>query len=338
MTKRKGITRFSDAYCHLGRPRFGEVQQTLAAWDRTGIERGVLVLGPGIPAFDDLAVALREHDDRVRGIGIPFGSTAARRLESVRLAVSAGAIGCRIGGEELFDNPDVLSFLGERGLWAYAIGACNSPRHATTCLDWLEGYPNARIASPHFLRATPLDLSGSDGDLYKRLLAHDRFHPILSRHGGATSEPYPHRDLLRWVEQLLEFCDIDRILWGSEFPCLCWRNETLETCLNWLGDLVPGLHDRDMKAFLGENTNRVFFADPPPQAEPITVPGWVEGEFHRDRIVALLPNASLDVPMPAYEVFLTDYLERRDRGEDDLLFGPYLAEQLVARAKDVSGR
>jgi hypothetical protein len=335
MTKIGRVTAFSDAYCHLGRPRFGAVQQTLEAWDRSGIERGVLVLGPGVPALEELATALRDHGERVRGIGIPFGSTAARRLESVRLAVSAGAIGCRIGGDELFENPDVLSFLGERGLWAYAIGACNSRRHAETCLGWLDSYPKGRIASPHFLRTTPIDLAGKDGDLYKRLLAHERFHPVLSRHGGASAEPYPHRDLLRWVEQLLEFCDMDRMLWGSEFPCLFWRNETIETCLRWLADLVPGLGEEDMRLYLAENTNRLFFSDPPPAPGPISVPAWVEQEFDRTRIVALLPNASLDVPMPAYEVFLADFLARRAAGESDLLFGPYLADQLAARAGDM---
>ena len=46
-------------------------------------------------------------------------------------------------------------------------------------------------------------------------------------------------------------------------------------------------------------------------------------------------GASLDVPMPAYEVLLTDFLARRDSGETDLLFGPYLAEQLVHRAEEL---
>lgn len=329
--------KYADAYCHLGRPRFGSTAQVLAMWDRVGIGQGVLVLGPGVPAFDDMVEALSNHGDRVRGVGIPFGSTPQRRLESVRLVVDSGAIGCRIDSREALENPDVLAYLGERGLWAYGIGPCRSAELANLYLDWLASYPQARIASPHFLRSTPLDLAGDPGQAYRRLLSHDRFFPILSRHGGASAEPYPHRDLQRWVEQVLELVPFERILWGSEYPCLYWRNETPETCIAWLADLVPTLKVADLRRYHVENTTRLFFESPPPEPRTITVPDWVEEEFDREGIVALLPNASLDVPMPDYQFLLSDFLARRDAGEEKLLFGPYLAEQLSVRARELAG-
>ena len=127
------------------------------------------------------------------------------------------------------------------------------------------------------------------------------------------------------------------MLWGSEHPCLYWRDETLERCLRWLGDLEPGIGSEHMARFLGGNTTRVFFSDPPPETEPVTVPVWVEEEFERNRTVSLVQGSTtIDLPMPSYAVFLSDFLRRRETGEEGLLLSAYLAEQLELRARELA--
>ncbi len=55
-----------DAYCHAGEPKYGSVADAMRFFERLGIRRSVIVLGPGIPDMASL----------VLGAQGPWGSRA----------------------------------------------------------------------------------------------------------------------------------------------------------------------------------------------------------------------------------------------------------------------
>ena len=71
-------TTIVDAYMHVGQPRFGSAAEALAACDRWGTNKAVLVLGPGVPDIPALVEARRARPDAIRTIGIPYGDTFSR--------------------------------------------------------------------------------------------------------------------------------------------------------------------------------------------------------------------------------------------------------------------
>jgi predicted TIM-barrel fold metal-dependent hydrolase len=144
----------------------------------------------------------------------------------------------------------------------------------------LERYPEGKIAAPHFLDIQPFDLSGKE-KIFAELLAHPRFSVILSRHGHMGSQqPYPHKDFLPWVEQIVEYCTWDRILWGSEYPVHYWRNEQTDTCQQWITALGISWRGEETRKYWYDNAERLFFTDAPPKAELVTIPAWVNKEFN----------------------------------------------------------
>jgi hypothetical protein len=162
-------------------------------------------------------------------------------------------------------------------------------------LNWLERYPDAHLGAPHFLQPGRVPAAAHD------LLRHPRFAAIFSRHGGVGSHlPYPHPDLRPWVEDVLALTGWERILWGSEYPVFYWRGESLPACRNWLTALLPDLPAAAITGYLGANTTRLFFDQPPPASQPIAFPAWIEQQFDRQRSVPLFQNAPLDLPMDTY--------------------------------------
>jgi hypothetical protein len=297
--------------------------------DLAQVDRGVFVLGPGVPDYATLFGALRVYGDRVRGVGIPFGETDAQVEASVELQLRAGVLGLRLEPKALFAYPRVLTLLGERGRWIYAIGASSSPMVVRVLLKWLEAYPEGRIAAPHFLKPCPrleCDVERKQDEApLRELVAHPRFYPIFSRHGGMGSrEPYPHGDFRQWVEQVAATAGWDHVLWGSEYPVLYWRNETMASCRRWLSELMPGLTPAQRGAYLGDNARRVIFDAPAPPVEEVEIPAWVAAQFNRDRTVPLFPRG-LDVPMSFYATMHHRYVEAL-RDQPALTFAAFVAQ------------
>lgn len=253
-----------DAYAHVGLPRFASAEdalETLAAW---GISRANLVLFPGSPDFPSMLEARARAPERVRLIGIPFGTSENGRCDAMRLQLDWGVSGFRFMPFEIPANVPGLRLLGEEGRWLFLINPFHDPPTLRFALDWLEEHPAARIASPHFLHSGLPDDLPVDRALFEKLLAHPRFHAILSRHGGASTAPYPHEDLRPWLEFVVDRVGWDRLLWGSEFPVLFWRDELLPEARDWLTTLLPDLPPPALRAFFSENSRRLFFDSAPP--------------------------------------------------------------------------
>ena len=310
-----------DAYCHTGLPRFGSADDGLAVADLFGIERSVLVLGPMVPDCRTLFDGMAKFGDRIRGVGIPFGASREQQIEMTELQLRVGVMGMRLQGSELL--PEILDRVGECGRWIYAIGLRSGSDIAQTLLDWLERYSVGRIAAPHFLRPNAGRIEGALRDL----ILHPRFFPIFSRHGGLGSqEPYPHEDMRPWVEQVVDLAGWDRVMWGSEYPVLCWRDETMPGCQTWLSELL-GDDDR-MVGFWGENARREIFDHPAPEREAVVIPDWVDVQFDRSRTVPVFDYGGLELSMDLYERLHRVYVDRL-KEDASLTFGAFVVDLLA---------
>lgn len=304
-----------DAYAHVGEPRFGSAAEAIGMLRHHGVEKMVLVLGPGIPDLYALAEARTIAGDAVRVMGIPFGETEQQRIELAEAQLAVGIAGMRLMPFEVLPNRTVLDMLGRQGLWLYAINPQEDAAVTARLLEWLDCWPDGRIAAPHFLRPGAIAASSADSALMEQLLAHPRFHVIFSRHGGVGSElPYPHADLRPWVEDCIAHVGWERIMWGSEFPVMYWRNEELDECMHWVERLGIGCTERQLGSYQGANAQRLLFASPSPPLREFSVPPWVEEQFSRTHTVPLFPPDARPVPMREYAPLLSGFIAARARG------------------------
>ncbi len=318
-----------DSYCHVGLPRFGSAEDALAVADPWRITNSVLVLGPEVPDYYTLFHAMQTFGERVRCVGIPFGGTPDQITESVVLQLRAGVLGLRVEPRALLAYPSIVQHLGERGRWLYAIGAGDSDEVALKLLAWLDAYPDASIAAPHFLKPHPLFEVGRDHGLLRALVSHPHFHPIFSRHGGMGSrEPYPHKDFTAWVEQAIDTSGWENVLWGSEYPVYSWRDETMEMCLQWLPSLLENMTPSQRAAVMHHNAQRLIFDQQAPVLETVNLPDWIETQFNRERTVPLF-SAGFHIPMHVYHSLHHRYVQALDQ-DPELRLSAFIVQLLQA--------
>jgi len=263
-----------DAYCHVGLPRFGSLENAIAVADIFRVDRSVLVLGPMIPDYHTLFRVITTYPDRIRGIGIPFGKNESQQSEIIEIQLRAGVTGIRLSGDEILKYPAVPELIGQSERWIYAVSLMNNPAAVEALISWLDRYPSCRIATPHFLRATTENLVSPLTDL----ISHPRFFPIFSRHGGLGSQqPYPHTDLKPWVESVVSLCGWEHVMFGSEYPVIFWRDETYASCLDWIRQIDPGVSEEVVVSFSGGRANELLFESPRPhsanqQVDPLDPP------------------------------------------------------------------
>jgi predicted TIM-barrel fold metal-dependent hydrolase len=317
-----------DAYCHIGLPRFGTAADAWQVLSQHQVDQAVFVLGPAVPAYAELFAAIIHFGDRVRAVGIPFGTTLAQIRESIELQLRAGVLGLRVQDHDLLDDAAILEKLGERGGWLYAINIIDKPAVLRRLLAWLEHYPNGRIAAPHFLSPEPLRNGSSHDDYKAALVSHPHFFPIFSRQGAVGSRwPYPHPDLRPWVEEVIALTSPERILWGSEYPVIFWRNESYSQCKHWLQVLDIQLEAADWAGYWGANAHKAIFAAPPPPAEAVTIPNWVDEQFNKARTVPLFQPNCLEMPMDLYAQLHHRYVQKL-ASEPAMSFGEFVLSLL----------
>lgn len=264
-----------DSYLHVGHPRFGNATDALATMDRHGIERAVWVHGPFLPDVPTFIEGMRAAGDRIRCIGVPLApwqgdETQADELVDMQLA--AGVRGFRIQGPE-YDRIDyLLERTGEHDGWIYAINPHQKPAYTQRLLQWLNDHPHALVILPHFLGR---DIAALDAPGMDELLGHPRVLAILSRHGGASNEAYPHPDLKPWVDTVIQRMGWERLLWGGEYPVLYWRDERLPEAREWLLELLGSVNEDHWRAFAHDNAARWLFADAPRHQPATAIPEWL---------------------------------------------------------------
>lgn len=329
-----------DAYAHVGFPRYGSPDELLETWRQWDIGRGCIALPPGMPDFAALDRARVAWGDRVRLFGIPYGPDAPSRLTLAELQLEFGIAGMRFMPDEIVANPNVLALLGESGLCLMAINVYGSADVTRLMIDWLERHPRGIIAAPHFLRRGTIDgdacLPGvADPGAFRDLLRHPRMHAIFSRHGGASSEPHPHADLRPWVDDVLPLLGWDRVLWGSEIPVIYHRDEQVDEALDWI--VAAGLRptDAELAAYRGENAQRLFFSQAPPEARSVAFPAWVSEGLARfittNEPVPVVRTRALELPLDLHGRLMSRYL-RDQRSEPELRFQSWIVRVLEGSA------
>jgi predicted TIM-barrel fold metal-dependent hydrolase len=298
----------TDAYAHFGLPRFGSLEQLIRYMDIHDIRQAVAVLGPLVPDIASILRAGKEFPQRLRCVGIPFGQTPQERLEAVQLQLGAGAMGIRLDQREASNNPDVLNAIGETGRWAYGIDACRSQWLAELYLDWLDRYPQARLAAPHFMYAD-FDRSDPDrvGGSIERLMRHSRFFGILVRNLGMCGSVYPHEPYKPWMDYAWEQCGPEHLMWGSEYPVLFWRNEKARAAADLFREFLGACSDEQFRRIAGVNAQDLFFSGAAPEGSEIAVPEWIGQQFNRNRNVPFFPRG-LELPVDDYSRLLDSYI------------------------------
>jgi hypothetical protein len=318
---------WTDAYAHVGEPRFGAARLLWRVLEGAGIQRAVFVLGPGVPDLAALVEIGGICGDLARTVTIPWGGSVSERGEFLDASWEAGAIGVRLMPGELRSFGEVTEEVGRRSGWLFAIDAHRAADTSRCLLDWLERHPGGRIASPHFLEARAMGQACADAPLVRELVGHPRFHAILSRHGGVGgAAPYPHPDLRPWLDEILPLLGRDRVAWGSEAPVLFWRDESLESARNWLGAVLGSAEGPVQAAFLGENARRWFFGSPAERKPRLRVPAWC-ATLPEAPPVRLFGPRGWPVPATEYQRWMRAYLPAlADRA--GLTFGDFLAEMI----------
>lgn len=323
-----------DAYCHFGPPRYGTADEALAHLSRNRIGQANLVLGPLMPDLAGLRAARHKAGDAVRLFGIPFGQTPAQRQELAQSQFDLGIAGLRLMPPELIANAAIVEELGRRGLCLMAINPDESTATLRLLLDWLERHPDGTVCAPHFLKPRRLRESPVDPGALTELLTCERFSAIFSRHGGASREPYPHRDLRPWAEDVLEAVGFERVMWGSEFPVLHQRNETVDESLGWLRAVGVALTDAQERRYFHDSAAACHFRQPAPAlAREPSLPAWLR-EQHAAHVygsgpVPLFSRHEIELSIPTYGRLLSSYLMALTE-RPALRLGAYLAERLEA--------
>lgn len=300
-----------DAYLHCGGPRFGSADLALRELDRHAITHGNLVLPPACPDFAALRRARELRGESVRLVGIPFGDTDARRAELTAWQLSFGILGLRLMPNELVDNPSSLDLVGQAGRWLFAINPYDNPATVRTLLAWLDRHPSGRVICPHFFKPGRIDAYLADPAAFRELLRHPRLFVILSRQGNTgTTKPYPHPDLLPWVEDVVAETGWEKVMWGSEYPVLYWRDETIPQCARWLRDLLPSLDDATLAAFTDGNARHLFFSSPAHRDDAGPLPSWFAPDLAAGRPTPVAQKG-LKLPSDVTEKLFARFLDER---------------------------
>jgi len=322
-----GSNGFYDAYAHVGLPRFASAEDAWAVLQHYQIECANMVLFPGSPDFASALELRTIAADRIRLIGIPFGNDEPERRRYAEQQIAWGFNGLRLMPFEIEPHKIAMQLMGEAGRWLFAINPYQNEASAAALLKWLNHYPKGRIISPHFLRTDTIGSLIAQVPSMSGLFEHPRFYAIFSRQGGAGegfSDPY--ESLRPWVEGVSDRMGWDRLMWGSEFPVLYWRNELIDEAQTWLQRLLPKLSEEEYEKFTRDNTRRLFFEEPAPEIADNLVPEWVEPvktAGHANYFGA----KSFKIPADLHQKLMQGYYQNHSPAQPTR-FADYLVEKL----------
>lgn len=255
-------TGVTDAYAHVGHPRFLDIEDYRTVMSGAGIECAVLCAFDSSPDLAGLHSALTRWPDTFRALGVPLGTDRAEMQAGIQAQLKAGFSGIRLTDTDVIERPFLLDPIGRERRVAVVCGRSSTPECAAVLLRHLERYPEATVVGGHFAGGGDPDLLQDDAVAH--LFTHPRFHVVFSRHGG-----YPAEEITRWAEAVVAMTGWDRLMWGSEAPVLFWRNESMYDAIRWVDRLGPS--ETELAGFYGQNARRLYFRDPVP-AEPLHLP------------------------------------------------------------------
>jgi predicted TIM-barrel fold metal-dependent hydrolase len=240
----------TDAYAHVGLPRFVSLSDYLAVMAQGGIERAVLCSFDSSPDLAAIHGAVSHAPDKFRGLGVPLGRDRQEMEAAVRAQLAAGFSGIRLSDEDVRERGWLLDLIAAHDAISIVCGQVASVDCARRLSDHLEHKSTAIVVAGHFAGGGDPSALG-DGPI-AALFRHPRFHVVFSRHGG-----FQPQSIERWAEAIVAQTGWTRILWGSEVPVLFWRNETIASAIGWIDRLAPTAQER--ASFFGGNATKLYF-------------------------------------------------------------------------------
>ncbi len=288
-----------DAYGHVALPRLMSAELFLQVMDENDVSSALISTAETCPDVGEIARGAASAPQRLRGVGLPMGETAAERIDHIKAQMDAGFAGIRIGEGLITEHPELLQAIGERGGVPFVIGREGLVRIADHLLDFLAHYPTAIVAGVHF--AGPMDPAVFARErAMARLFDHDRFVVICSRHSAMD------QDLLhKWAGELVQRIGWSRLLFGSEYPVAQWRNESYRQTLEWMDRYKPT--DQERNAYRHDNAHRMLWDRPVKPARPLE-PEHIRMDLRTEAEVWLFPDCTLDLPEPVHQKLLQRYL------------------------------
>lgn len=315
-----------DAYAHVSLPRFIGADEFLAVMDAHGVSHAFICTADTGPDLRELHRALKSHSGRFRIGGLPLGDSPAERLRSVKAQLAAGFSGMRMHDREIAEHEELLEPIGKAGGIPYVVGGEGLRRASGILADFLDRFPSCSVCAPHFAGGGDPDLLDKDPGL-RRLYSHPRFYVIFSRHGAFEPE-----GLKRWAGSLVEAIGWDRLMYGSEYPVVLWRDETYSSTLSWLDSSGFAPSERQRRAFFSENARRVLFSAPASPAGRLPEE-WLRPELARPQPVWLFPGRTLEISADEFRLLMKGYLAAG--GDKAMGFHDFVARVLGRAAREL---
>lgn len=313
-----------DAYAHVSLPRFASAEELLAVMDQQGVQRTILATADTCPDLAEIARAAAAYPQRFRAVGMPLGETPEQIAAGMRAQLAVGFLGIRLPDSLVLELPGLLDVVGEAGGVAFVVGGHVFGAASALLVDFLNRYPKAAVALPHFGGVPPLGLFPRATSAVG-LLEHPRASIIFSRQGAYE------RDAVRaWARWLAASAGWERLIFGSEYPVCVWRDESYASTVAWIdevAELAPTPAQRE--AFFAGNARRVLFDRPLPAPAPLD-PRWCRTDLAVRKPVWYFPTGTLDVSETTHRKLLQAYW--RAGGERAMSFRAFVAGVLEQAA------
>lgn len=316
---------YIDAYAHVSLPRFMSADEFMAVMDAHGVSQAFICTADTGPDLRELHRALKFHSARFRVGGLPLGDSPSERLDSVAAQMAAGFSAIRLHDREIAEHGELLGPIGKAGGIPYVVGGEGLRRAAGALAGFLEEFPSCSVCAPHFAGGgDPVLLKDPD---IRRLYSHPRFHVIFSRHGA-----YERENLKRWAGALVEAIGWDRLMYGSEYPVVLWRDETYSSTLSWLDAAGFAPSEVQRRAFFFENARRVIFSGSAPSAGALPE-RLLRAEPAGMHPVWLFPNRTIEISAAEFRLLMKRYLE--SGGDKAMGFHDFVARLLGRAAREL---
>ncbi len=231
--------------------------ELLRAMDEAGVNAAVLHPPGWDPRANEVAIeAARQHPDRLAVLGFFDVSRTENRSLIERWKEQPGMLGLRFAflgpGEESWLIDGTMDWLwpaAERA--GLPVGLLLAPGRIKAIPAIAEKHPKLRLLIDHMARArgSKDDASFADlGDLLA-LATHPNVAVKASAVPGYSSEPYPYRNLHRYLRQVFDAFGPERMFWGTDItrmPC-SWRQ-----CVTLFTEELPWLKGRDLELVMGK--------------------------------------------------------------------------------------
>jgi hypothetical protein len=244
----------SDAYLHIGLPRFQSPDDAIASMDTAGISFALACPFETCPDLHSVHQAQLRAPHRFLAVGLAIGGDRKAITKSIRAQFDAGFRGLRLSTELLLESPWILDLIGESHGFALVCGHSALEPNARDLLRYLDNYEDGLVLAGHFAGPRETGVFSTSAETAE-LFAHERMAVILSRHGLFDPEL-----LEKWTRELIARVGWHRLLWGSEAPVLYWRDESLASAMSWIDRFAPTEIERAQ--FLGGNLHRLVQSRP----------------------------------------------------------------------------